>query len=448
MKKLLTKTYFAILFVAICIFANIQTANAQKKMDRIERQQMRTMLSTIKGDIRDNYYDKTFKGIDLDKRFEKAEKRIKEVKTTGEALGVIAQVLMDFNDSHVYFQPPLTNLDIEYGWRSRMIGDKCFVTTVKPKSDAAKKGLKAGDQILTIEGFRPTRRDFRNINRYFNTINKRSTLNLTILKPRTEKPVKLRIDAKIKKRPRVITEDTIYKLLDTTGDIATDRHITAKFGKVGIWKMPSFVFAPSDVERLIGTFSDSSSLIFDLRDNGGGFVVTLEKLVGFLFDRDLKIADLKGRKEMKPQKAKTEGNKIFKGKVIVLINSNSGSAAEIFARLIQLEKRGIVIGDISAGAVMQSRSYVNSIGNDSIYYGSSITNADVIMSDGKSIEHVGVMPNARILPTGLDMAKGHDPVLSEAIKLLGGNVSPKEAGSLFKYKWRYDGSIIIELNKK
>lgn len=80
--------------------------------------------------------------------------------------------------------------------------------------------------------------------------------------------------------------------------------------------------------------SKSANLILYLRGNGGGYVVTLERLAGYFVDKDTKIADLKGRKEMKPQMAKSKGRDTFNGKVIVLIDANSGSAAEIFARFL------------------------------------------------------------------------------------------------------------------
>ena len=85
----------------------------------------------------------------------------------------------------------------------------------------------------------------------------------------------------------------------------------------------------------------------------------------------------------------------------MLIDANSGSASEVFARFVQLEKRGIVIGDQSAGAVMQSRGVPMEQGADSIVpYGMNLTNADVIMADGISLEH-GVTPHVRCM-TGAD----------------------------------------------
>src|SRR5207253_1910338 len=104
-------------------------------------------------------------------------------------------------------------------------------------------------------------------------------------------------------------------------------------------------------------FKKRKALILDLRGNGGGAEETLLRLIGNFFDHDIKVGDLKSRKEEKPMVAKTRGAAGFSGKLVVLIDSNSGSAAELFARVVQLEKRGAVIGDLSAGAVMLARHY-------------------------------------------------------------------------------------------
>jgi C-terminal processing protease CtpA/Prc len=71
-----------------------------------------------------------------------------------------------------------------------------------------------------------------------------------------------------------------------------------------------------------------------------------------------------------------------------------------------------------------------------IFYGASITNADLIMGDGKSLEKVGVEPDELMLPTAADIAGSLDPVLSHAAKLAGVELSPAEAGALFPIEWR------------
>jgi C-terminal processing protease CtpA/Prc len=80
-----------------------------------------------------------------------------------------------------------------------------------------------------------------------------------------------------------------------------------------------------------------------------------------LFDREVKIGDLKRRKEVKPLLATTRGKEIFIGDLVVLVESESGSASEVLARVVQLEKRGRVIGDRTAGAVMRSKHNTHQI---------------------------------------------------------------------------------------
>jgi carboxyl-terminal processing protease len=163
----------------------------------------------------------------------------------------------------------------------------------------------------------------------------------------------------------------------------------------------------------------------------------LLRLLGHFFDKDVKMADIKSRKESKPIIAKTRGNDPFKGKVVVLIDSNSGSAAEIFARIMQLEKRGTVIGDRSAGAVMRSMAHPYEMGvNTVVFYGASITVADAVMSDGQSLEHIGVVPDELLLPSPEDMAARKDPVLARALELAGAKVDAAKAGAFFPYEWK------------
>jgi carboxyl-terminal processing protease len=216
------------------------------------------------------------------------------------------------------------------------------------------------------------------------------------------------------------------------------RQREAEFGDtLIIWKMPEFDMTDEEVDRILKSVKRYHSLILDLRGNPGGVVKTLQYLVGGLIDHDVTIAARTGRtKDLKPIVAKKRGSP-YQGKLIVLVDSHSASAAELFARVVQLENRGVVLGDLTSGSVMESRFYSMSDGaNTKIFYGASITDADLVMTDGKSLEHVGVMPDERILPTAADLAEGRDPVLSKAAKLAGMELEPTAVGKLFPYEWQ------------
>ena len=136
---------------AFALFVVLSTpcATAQE-FSKNDRSRGHLMLRNIQDEVRKNYYDPKFHGVDLDARFAAADKKLDEATSNGQVFGIIAQALMDFDDSHLFFMPPPHVNRVEYGWRYQAIGDKCLLTAVKPNSDAQAKGLMPGDEVLQI----------------------------------------------------------------------------------------------------------------------------------------------------------------------------------------------------------------------------------------------------------------------------------------------------------
>jgi len=439
-----TKHPIPALLLLTSFVATIISAFAQTPPSAFDRDRGRTMLNIIKSDLKKYYYDPDFRGMDIEARFKKAEDKIKEATSQGQIFGIIAQALVDLEDSHTYFVPPSRSFTTEYGWQMQIVGEKCFVIAVKPGSDAEAKGLKEGDEIYTIDGIGPVRENLWKIQYTYQALRPRPGVRLVVIKPNGQEQ-QLDVMAKVTQGKRVLDltgggggNDIFDLIRQQESQERLDRHRYYELGEeLFIWKMPAFDLDESKVDDMIGKVKKRKALILDLRGNGGGYEITLLRMVSNLFDREIKLGDVKRRKETKPLVAKTRGDNVFTGKLIVLIDSKSGSAAELFSRIVQLEKRGTVIGDVSAGAVMRSKHYDHELGVDTvIFYGASITDADIIMTDGKSLERVGVIPDEVKIPTAAQLAAKLDPVLAYAASLAGVTISPEKAGGLFPIEWK------------
>jgi len=417
------------------------TAARGQTLNSIDRSRGHVMLKSLKGEIRKNYYDPTFHGIDLDARFKAADEKIEQATSVGQVFGIVAQVLIDFEDSHLFFLPPERANTTDYGWRMQIVGNNCYVSAVKPGSDAEVKGLKPGDLVGSVDGFLPTRENLWKLKYLYYALRPQPGVRVLVQSPDGVER-KLEVMAKIKTGKRQIDltgsngDNDIWDLIrQGENEDRIRRHRYYELGNdVMIWKMPQFDLDARQVDDLMGKAKKRKALILDLRGNPGGAEETLKYLLGYFFNG--KIGDIKGRKETKPLMAKSRDDR-FEGKLVVLIDSESGSSAEIFARVIQLEKIGTVIGDRSSGAVMRAKGYSFQIGVDTVvFYGASITDADLIMTDGKSLEHLGVTPDEVTLPTAADLAAKRDPVLTRAASLVGVKLEPEKAGGLFPLEWR------------
>lgn len=410
------------------------------QISSFDRGRVLDMLDNVSSDVKKHYYDRNFHGLDWDATVRETKEKIKAAPSLNMAMAHLAQALVSLDDSHTFFLPPTRPYVHSYGFQMQMVGGQCFVIRVRPGSDAESKGLKSGDEVLSIDGYQPERETLWKMEYRYNVLRPEPGLRLVLRDPNGQQR-QVDVAAKFKQLPRVrdVTGNGIW---DLVRDMETEEHLMRpRWGEAGddVWvlKLPIFLFDQEDVDGMMSKARKRPALILDLRGNPGGAVDTLKYLLGDTFESEVKIADRVSRKESKPEVAKSRGRNAFTGKLVVLIDSKSASAAELFARVVQLEKRGTVIGDRSSGSVMEARRYSYHLGVDTeVFFGASITESDLIMKDGKSLEHTGVVPDEIVLPAAADLAAGRDPVLSRAAAVLGSRLSPEDAGKMFPYEWR------------
>ena len=410
--------------------------SSAQKAGRLEIGQWRDVLKNLKAALKDNYYDPSLRGIDIDAHFELAHEKMKSAKSLSQLTGIAAQALLDLDDSHTILIPPHTFSRVDYGWSMQVVGSDCYVLSVEPGSDAEAKGLQVGDRVLSIDDRTMDRTKAWLADYLYKTLQPQPTMKLVVEKP-DKRQMALVIQTKLGRNAKFnLNLDGVQPVIYLPEAYSHEDDRFYELSKdVLVWKMPAFRLRI--VSRAERKLKRRKALILDLRGNPGGYLEALEDFTGYFFDSNIKISEARGRKKFKPSVAVGQKDKAFKGQLVILIDAGSSSETELFARTVQLQKRGIVIGDRSAGSVMRSRFYpMHHGGYGEMLYGIFVTEADVIMPDGKSLEHVGVTPDELLLPTAQELNANLDPVLARAAELVGIKLDAKQAGKLFPIVWK------------
>ena len=421
-------------FLIIAMLISTAAVAKQQKLDKFKVEQGLLILESVHDEVKKHYYDSTFHGVNIDAEFAKAKEKISTVDSLSRTFAIIADTLDSLHDSHTFFEPPARGYSIEYGFLRKIIGDKCFVTNVRPGTDAEKKGLKPGDQILTINEHPLDRETLFKLDYLYGTLSPQPGLILNVQSPDGEKR-RLQIQAEIEH----------FNTLDGAGDILyragkAQENERPRFHEFGddliIIQVSNFVMSTVDFDTVISKMRKHKAVVLDMRGNPGGAVSEVEDLLRNVMDHDVHIGDRVTRGGRKPEDIRGFGHNAYKGKMTVILDSRSASAAEVTSRVLQLEKRATVIGELSSGKVMEARAYVDFIGAGRAFgYATSVTDADLIMADGKSLENIGVTPDEVVLPTAADLAAGRDPVLARAAAISGITITPEEAFKFFPYIW-------------
>ena len=184
-----------------------------QELSRFERSRGFTMLDLVRDDIKKNYFDSTYGGVNLEAVFDSARARIERADRVEQVLGAIAQATLELNDSHTAFIPPGLVYRAEYGWDMRFVGDTCRILRVTPGSDAEAKGMHVGDALLAVNGVPLTRRNLWQLRYAINAIQPRAGLRVSLQSPKGT-PRDLYIAAKVKERRRIVDPTNSFDFLE------------------------------------------------------------------------------------------------------------------------------------------------------------------------------------------------------------------------------------------
>ena len=152
-----------------------------------------------------------------------------------------------------------------------------------------------------------------------------------------------------------------------------------------------------------------SSIIIDVRYNGGGSLYEVVQMVGLFIDKGpvVQIRDKEGRSQILADE--TPGI-LYDGPLVVMVNEFSASASEIFAGAIQDYKRGIIVGSTSTygkGTVQRNVAFgkpMDSLGIQTEYGAVKLTFQKFYRVTGSSTQKKGVVSDV-VFPDEYELLK-------------------------------------------
>ncbi len=404
-------------------------------LDHVDREIAEDMLKDVSDDVNKTYFDPTLHGLDWNSLVQKARTNIDNAHDMEEAVAQIEGLLQLLHDSHTFFIPPQHGNNFDYGWRFKIIGSRTYITEVHAGSDAEKQGVHLGDEVLAINGFRVNRESAPLLHSAMDVYLPLSSVDvklrdgeghvrdLRLLASVTVQPAIAGISSWAPHEARLKAEDAWNNAKAEAVELSPDLMAI---------RIPAFFQTGHDVDALFAKARTHKKLIIDLRGCRGGRFDSLHAYLEHIFNHDVSVGKLVERGKVTPQTIKGNAKNAFAGDLVVLVDSETASAGEIFSRVVQLETRGTLVGDHTSGLTMASIRIPHHAGIHPFYfYGTSVTIADTVMTDGKSLEHIGVSPDQTFLPSPADLVAHRDHVLSFAASLQGVQLTPEQAAKVF-----------------
>lgn len=264
-----------------------------------------------------------------------------------------------------------------------------------PGSPAEKAGLKPGDEVIRINGEDMTGIDGSLVLR--RVLGPGGTqVTLTIRRENETEPFDVSIT-----RAKIDVPSVESRMLDN--QIAYVRLFS--YGEKTTTELKAALKALMAEEP--------KGLILDLRNNGGGYLVTAIDVVSQFIDKGVVMLEEYGDGSRKEFKAKS-GGLATNVPLIVLINGGTASASEITAGAIQDLGRGKLVGEKSFGKG-SVQNWIPLSGDEGAV---RVTIARWLTPNGTQIHGVGLTPDVAVEFTEQDMEAGRDPQLEKAVDLL------------------------------
>ncbi len=354
--------------------------------DRQDKDVINNNLSII-----ENYFS-------TEEEINKEDLKIKALKSVVENLGDPYSVVLDKDELDSFLEVVEGEfLGFGFALNKKVEGDEGVkVGRVYKNTTIYDQGLMARDEVIKINDKEVKDLDADSITNIFETS---QHINITVYRPATKEIKEYSVN-----KEKMKMEAVDYKILD--GDIAY----------IAIISFNSNIL--DEFENALYDMQDKGikKLILDLRDNAGGDLQLASKLESFFVPYDIKdifkYKNLRNARELKFQNTRKN---IFSGETIILVNSHTASASEVFADSMRELDLAKLIGTKTYGKGSM-QSVILDKNND---IGLKITTANYTRKDASRIDGIGISPDIVVEQDDLisDIAYINEPKERRSIRL-------------------------------
>lgn len=273
--------------------------------------------------------------------------------------------------------------------------NQIVVYSVSDNSPAQEVGIKEGDIITKVDGTPCTGDDFETIPDKIKGV-EGTKVKVTVLRGEQELTFEIT-------RRKIVNQTVTSEMLDNN---------------IGYIHLASF--EDSSYEQFKTAYEDLSqkgakSLIFDLRNNGGGIVDEAID-IGEMFTDKGKVLLVESSKNKGEDTTYSKQDKTINMNVVVLVNENSASASEILASIFKDDvDNATIVGTTTYGKGVIQSLYTLTDGS-----GLKITTNEYFTPKHEVINKVGITPDVEVKGYNYKgtLDKVNDTQLQKAIEIL------------------------------
>jgi carboxyl-terminal processing protease len=430
------------LFVVLSLVAFSCTAARPRSLKPEERQEVFEAAWTA---IRDRHFDPNLGGVDWNAVREKTAPRVAAAANDDELLNILSNMTQALGHSHVGVLPPDPEARSSASHRhadgdaprdpgdsaaatppshsgttglwTRWIDGHLYIVRVAEGSDAARKNVHIGDEVLRVAGKVPA--ELVETMRREGSRRAESVLPYAIeqmfsgpvgttVPLEWKDPAGRTASAEIVREKPAIDPVSIGYL----GSLGGEFEARQLRDKILYIRFTTCTFQMQErVATQLQQHLDAAGVVLDLRGNPGGIGAVAMGVARLFFEKELTLGDMHMRGGNTMHFLANPPEKPFPGPLVVLTDESTASTAEILAAGLQVGGRARIVGTTTMGAALPS-----TVIELPHRWRLMTPIADFISKDGRSIEGKGVVPDVPVTPRAEDYKNGVDRALATALE--------------------------------